>query len=93
MPIVLKNVDIFHKRAYFQEIGWTQGCLVCKMFLSTDRASPTDVPPGMELINGREGWPLSWMKARREKKARRPSGADAAPETGAVAWAASRSSF
>ena len=42
-------------------------------------------PPGLELINGREGWPLSWLKARREKKARRPSGADAAPETAAIA--------
>ena len=37
--------------------------------------------PGIELLNGREGWPLSWMKARRERKARRTSGAEAAPET------------
>ena len=41
--------------------------------------------PGIELINGREGWPLSWMKARREKKARRASGAETAPDQPAVA--------
>ncbi len=42
-------------------------------------------PPGLELINGREGWPLSWMKARREKKARRASGAETAPDQPAAA--------
>ena len=42
-------------------------------------------PPGLELINGREGWPLSLLKARREKKARRASGAESAPETTAAA--------
>ncbi len=42
-------------------------------------------PAGLELINGREGWPLSWLKARRKKKSRRASGAETAPETGAVA--------
>ena len=42
-------------------------------------------PPGISLINGREGWPLSVLKARREKKARRTSGAETAPEAGAPA--------
>ena len=42
-------------------------------------------PPGLELINGREGWPLSWLKARRERKTRRTLGVEAAPETGAPA--------
>ncbi len=42
-------------------------------------------PAGLELINGREGWPLSWLKARRERKARLASGAESAPETAAVA--------
>ena len=23
------------------------------------------LPPGLDLLNGRKGWPLSWMKARR----------------------------
>ena len=41
-------------------------------------------PPGLELINGREGWPLSWLQARRERKARRTSGAETVPETGAA---------
>ena len=36
-------------------------------------------PPGLDRINGREGWPLSVLKARREGKARRPSGAEPAP--------------
>lgn len=43
------------------------------------------LPPGLDLLNGRKGWPLSWMKARREKKARRTSGASASPEAGVVA--------
>ena len=42
------------------------------------------LPPGLDLLNGRKGWPLSWMKARREKKARRASGAEAAPVAGAA---------
>ncbi len=41
-------------------------------------------PAGLELMNGREGWPLSWLQARRERKARRASGAEAAPEAGAT---------
>ncbi len=43
------------------------------------------LPPGLDLLNGRKGWPLSWMKARREKKARHASGAEAVPEAGAAA--------
>ena len=42
------------------------------------------LPPGLDLLNGRKGWPLSWMKARRERKARRASGAEGAPEAGAT---------
>ena len=42
-------------------------------------------PPGLELINNREGWPLSVLKARRERKARRTSGAETSPEAGATA--------
>ncbi len=42
------------------------------------------LPPGLSLLNGRRGWPLSWMKARREKKARCASGTEAAPEAGAT---------
>ena len=37
-------------------------------------------PAGLELINGREGWPLTLMKARRESKPRRASGAELVPE-------------
>ena len=36
-------------------------------------------PAGLELENGRPGWPLSWLKARREKKLRRTLGAETAP--------------
>ena len=42
-------------------------------------------PSGLVLINGREGWPLSWLKARRKRKSRRASGAETALETGAIA--------
>ncbi len=42
-------------------------------------------PAGLDLINGREGWPLSWLQARRERKARRTSGAEPTPEAGAAA--------
>ena len=42
-------------------------------------------PPGFQLLNDREGWPLSLLRARREKKARRASGAEPAPETAAPA--------
>ena len=37
-------------------------------------------PAGLELDNGREGWPESWIKARRESKARRTLGAETSPE-------------
>ena len=36
-------------------------------------------PAGLELENGRPGWPKSWLKARREKKLRRTLGAETAP--------------
>ena len=42
-------------------------------------------PAGIELANGRPGWPESWIKARRESKARRTLGAETAPEVGATA--------
>ena len=44
-------------------------------------------PAGLELDNGRPGWPESWIKARRESKPRRTLGADTAPapEAGAAA--------
>ena len=32
-------------------------------------------PAGLDLENGREGWPESWMKERRKNKLRRTSGA------------------
>ena len=36
-------------------------------------------PAGLELENGRPGWPKSWLKARRAKKLRRTLGAETAP--------------
>lgn len=42
-------------------------------------------PAGLELENGRPGWPLSWIKARRKSKPRRTLGAETAPEAGAAA--------
>ena len=37
-------------------------------------------PAGIELDNGRPGWPESWIKERRKSKARRTLGAEMAPE-------------
>ena len=36
-------------------------------------------PAGLELENGRPGWPLSWIRARRKKKLHRTLGAETAP--------------
>ena len=36
-------------------------------------------PAGLELENGRPGWPKSWLKARRDKKVRRTLGTETAP--------------
>lgn len=42
-------------------------------------------PAGLELENGRPGWPLSWIRARRESKARRTLGAETTPDQPAAA--------
>jgi len=36
-------------------------------------------PAGLELENGRPGWPESWIKARRKSKPRRTLGGEVAP--------------
>ena len=42
-------------------------------------------PAGLELDNGRPGWPESWIEARRKSKPRRTLGAEVLPEPEAVA--------
>ena len=42
-------------------------------------------PAGIELDNGRPGWPESWIKARRESKPRRTLSVETAPAPEAAA--------
>ncbi len=41
-------------------------------------------PAGIELENGRPGWPESWIQARRENKSRRTLGYEAPAQPEAV---------